>query len=104
VLQHLSNAQIAAILGKIAIYRWTIITEHYPSDGRLKVMNADKVQGHDTRVARGSGVYLDHPPYGLQGIELLAEIAVNKDDPLLEGFIRTWLVTPRPTSLRSSRA
>jgi SAM-dependent methyltransferase len=95
VLQHLSNDQIAAILAKIPRYRWTIITEHYPPQRRFTAFNSDKVQGHDTRVIRGSGVYLDLPPYRLQGISLLAEIAVDSDEPVLEGFIRTWLIESR---------
>jgi hypothetical protein len=62
VLQHLSNEQIGKVLSKLHKYRWSFITEHYPSKPVLQ-KNSDKPHGADTRVDHGSGVYLDAPPF-----------------------------------------
>jgi SAM-dependent methyltransferase len=92
VLQHLSNSQILAILKKLGQFRWVIITEHYPASFRFKKFNTDKPHGSDTRLIDGSAVYLDHPPFDLYRITLLAEIDVYRGDPLLEGQIKSWLI------------
>lgn len=65
VLQHLSNREILTVLPKLFKYRWCIITEHHPSPGRLIHPNSDKPHGGDIRVTRGSGVYLDLPPFSV---------------------------------------
>jgi SAM-dependent methyltransferase len=63
VLQHLSNAQIATILPKLARYRHVLITEHYPAPGPHVVPNRDKTHGHDTRIEDDSAVFLEHTPF-----------------------------------------
>lgn len=92
VLQHLSNQQIAAILAKIRQYPYTMITEHYPSVGLAGKPNIDKPHGPDTRLYNNSAVYLDLPPFNVQGVRLLLEV----EDPqylVAEGqAIRTMLV------------
>lgn len=65
VLQHLSNAQILAVLPKLNQYRWCFVTEHHPSAGRLVEMNLDKTHGRDIRVTQGSGVFLEAPPFNV---------------------------------------
>lgn len=76
VLQHLSNRQILAVLPKLARYRVALVTEHLPSPGRQVVPNRDKVHGAEIRLARGSGVYLDQPPFDLpaEAIETVLEV------------------------------
>jgi hypothetical protein len=91
VLQHLSNAEIAAVLRKLRQYRVVLVTEHYPTPGRLVRPNADKPHGGDTRVIDGSGVYLDQPPFCC-AVENILEAPVEK--PLVEvgESIRTFLL------------
>jgi hypothetical protein len=64
VLQHLSNAQITGVLGKLAAYRWVVITEHLP-DSPGFVANIDKPAGHQIRLDRQppSGVVPTLPPF-----------------------------------------
>lgn len=91
VLQHLDNAEILTILGKLARYRWVIVTEHVPSPGQLKAPNLDKPHGSDIRLTAGSGVYLDQPPFCLPStrIEVVLEVpwlGAHGED---EGILRT---------------
>lgn len=71
VLQHLSNAQIAKILPKLARFPHVLVTEHFPAPGIQVVPNKDKPHGHDTRVEDDSAVVLDHPPFKARIIETL---------------------------------
>ena len=103
VLQHLSNSQILKILAKLTRYRVTYITEHHPSDDRLIRPNVDKVHGGGIRLFKGSGVYLDQPPFSNVGLtcSLIAEVPGHgfsvDTDP---GIIRTYAVTkPRKTNV-----
>lgn len=68
VLQHMSNAEIAAAIPKLkAQYRYLIVTEHVPA-GEF-VPNKDKAPGADIRTANGSGVVLTAEPFSLSVIE-----------------------------------
>ena len=97
VLQHLSNAQILAVLPKLAQYRWCFITEHHPSAGQLRTPNLDKPHGRDIRVTAGSGVFLDAPPFNIptDRYPLLFEVPgitdLGNGDA---GLIRTYLYRP----------
>jgi SAM-dependent methyltransferase len=97
VLQHLSNAQILAVLPKLNQYRWCFITEHHPSDSRFLAANLDKTHGRDIRLTEGSGVYLDAPPFNIPRahLRLLFELAgpldLGNGDA---GIIRTYLYSP----------
>jgi SAM-dependent methyltransferase len=97
VLQHLSNAQILAVLPKLNQYRWCFITEHHPSDSRFLAANLDKTHGRDIRLTEGSGVYLDAPPFNIPQahLRLLFELAgpldLGNGDA---GIIRTYLYSP----------
>lgn len=64
VLQHLSNAQVVEVLRKLSRYRFLVITEHLPDSDDF-VPNLDHEGGAGIRVARGSGVVLTAPPFGL---------------------------------------
>lgn len=98
VLQHLSNAQIAAVLAKLDKYRWVFVTEHQPSDDNPRSRpNLDKVHGGDVRVYEDSGVYLDEPPFDLPHRclqEVLALPGRGLEDSADPGIIRTWLYRP----------
>ena len=98
VLQHLSNAQAAAVLKKLEGYRWVFITEHYPSENPNIVPNIDKVHGADVRVTQNSGIYLDQPPFSLppDRLEEVLEVGgVGLDAERDPGVIRTYLYRPR---------
>lgn len=64
ILQHLSNAQVAAILGRAKrLFKVAVITESEPV--AMTAPNLDIVHGIATRIALGSGVLVDRPPYNL---------------------------------------
>ena len=65
VLQHLSNEQVGSILKKLSHYKYAIITEHVPTDARVKP-NVDMPPSSGTRLARNSGVFVEHPPFNLR--------------------------------------
>jgi len=96
VLQHLSNEQIAAVLPKLDRFTWCFVTEHHPSPGRLIEPNKNKPHGDDIRVSRGSGVFLDEPPFRVPAsrLRLLLEVpgtaTTDGSDP---GVVRTYLLS-----------
>jgi SAM-dependent methyltransferase len=63
VLQHLSNEGIKKALDKLKGRKHVIVAEHHPASTRFRSVNIDKPAGHHIRVAKGSGVYLDMPPF-----------------------------------------
>jgi hypothetical protein len=63
VFQHLSNDQILAVLPKLDRYRCSFVTEHHPSETRLRQRNVDKPHGGGIRTSERSGVFLDQPPF-----------------------------------------
>jgi len=67
VLQHLSNKNIETVLKKISGFDLVVVTEHYPRPEYLVRKNIDKEDGAEVRAVYGSGVYLDAPPFRLQG-------------------------------------
>jgi hypothetical protein len=68
VLQHLGNAQIAAVIAKLYRYEWLIVSEHVPETGRF-IANRDKPMGPGVRERFGSGVVLTAPPFNLNVLE-----------------------------------
>jgi len=96
VLQHMSNAQIARLLSRLRKYEFVIITEHQPGVEDLKIPNIDKVHGDDTRLYKGSGVYLDKAPFNVSGVRLLFEYSgshqLDSDDVHKRGSIRSFLI------------
>lgn len=94
VLQHLSNAQISAVLPRLARYPTVFVTEHYPA-GPPKTPNLDKVHGADIRLDQNSGVYLGTPPFELPGatLELVLEVPDGAGPPYPPGVIRTFRLT-----------
>ena len=95
VLQHLANAQIAAVLPKLNNFSWCFVTEHHPSSGHLLEPNRDKPHGDNIRVSRGSGVFLDEPPFDVPSgkYTLLLEVpGTPTSDGTDAGVIRTYLL------------
>jgi hypothetical protein len=64
VLQHLSNGEIAKVLGNLGGFSRILISEDVPVDP--KSFTRDKVHGPDVRAYYGSGVYVDRPPFSMQ--------------------------------------
>jgi hypothetical protein len=69
VLQHLSNTDIARVLGRLD-YKYIYVTEGHPPERSAGAPNPDKATGFDIRFdwARGfgRGVELDKPPFNVQ--------------------------------------
>jgi hypothetical protein len=92
VLQHLSNHQISGILSKLSGFGYVIVTEHHPLEAR--VFNSDKPHSGDTRLADGSGVFLDRPPFNVTSMARLLEVEAEEGTPS-EGKIVSWLIDVR---------
>lgn len=73
VLQHLSNDTILQVMQNVnSSYEHVIVTEHFPAHTRAP--NLDKRTGGDTRVGLGSAVYLDRPPFSLNGLTQILSV------------------------------
>ncbi len=81
VLQHLSNAQIAAVAAKLPAYRTVIVTEHLSPSAKL-APNLDKPAGPGTRLS--SGVILTAPPFSLKPRRATVLCTVPVDDGVIE--------------------
>lgn len=75
VLQHLSNAEIARVLGNCRRYPHLVITEHLPPEDSRPVPNVDMPHGPGIRLTLNSGVYVDRPPFALQRTRVLHEVS-----------------------------
>jgi len=82
VLQHLSNAQIAAIVAKLKAFKWVIVTECQPGPLGSFKPNRDKPHGIENRALWNSGVVLSAPPFNLPDVTLLLDVpAVQAEKP-----------------------
>ena len=77
VLQHLSNAEILAVLERTRGYPFVIVTEHLPPVCGVSRANLDKPHGADTRLLEGSGVFLEEEPFGQRIVETLLDVPVR---------------------------
>lgn len=68
VLQHLSNAQITAVINKLQQYTWVVLTEHLPSNPWF-TPNLDKPIGPGIRLRLRSGVVITRDPFNVQPLE-----------------------------------
>lgn len=92
VLQHLSNDAIAGAVGNLPRPGWLIVTEHQPDDADLTAANLDNGTGSTIRLHKGSGVYLERPPFSLDGFQgMLLEIRGTDDAGRPDGFIRSFV-------------
>lgn len=90
VLQHLSNTQIQKILEKSASIKMLLVSEEHLKDQHGLIPNKDKVHGPDTRLSEHSGVYLNLPPFSLNGLK---EVLSTDVSPY--SAIRTFLIERR---------
>jgi Methyltransferase domain len=91
VLQHLSNRDIMNILQNVTA-KYLLVTEHLPAAHKVTSFNLDKKPGADIRVPRGSGVFIDRPPFNLNA-QVLMEANVTSDIHEADERLVTWLVS-----------
>jgi SAM-dependent methyltransferase len=97
VFQHLSNAQVSAVLKRLSLYKYVLITEVHPEDLRHYQINRDKPHGATSRVAHFSILRLDQPPFSVAGVRLVFE----NDPPYFASYavygrsfkLRTFLIS-----------
>ena len=79
VLQHLSNKEVQAIVAKIIVYKYIILTEHIPNGDFIP--NKDIISGQGIRLKKLSGVNLLKVPFNLKTIEnrTLDEIVLDNN-------------------------
>lgn len=82
VLQHLSNAQVDAVLGKLRVYRWAVVTEHVPKKHDFRA-NVDKAVGPGTRLRSGSGIVITRAPFHFAVREERTLCAIEDDAGLI---------------------
>ena len=75
VLQHLSNAEVQAIVNKLANFKYLILTEHLPKVDFIP--NKDIISGQGIRLKKKSGINLLVPPFNLKVKEEKQLIAYN---------------------------
>ena len=89
VLQHLSNAEIQAIVNKLYAYRYVILTEHLPDQEFTP--NIDIISGQGIRLKKHSGVALQAPPFNFK--VKAAKQLVSLPAPGVKGRLVTTLYT-----------
>jgi hypothetical protein len=83
VLQHLSNAQIVAVVPKLYQFRWLVVSEHIPCRDGF-VANHDKPIGPGVRERFGSGVVLTERPFNLRPLEQRELCEVQTDSGIVQ--------------------
>jgi SAM-dependent methyltransferase len=83
VFQHLSNDDIARALERLRKYPYVFVTEHRPAGTEAVVPNRDIRTGSAIRMTRGSGVYLDRPPFALDNVRTVLEGPAGQDGVLV---------------------
>jgi SAM-dependent methyltransferase len=96
VCQHLSNADVEAVLRNTDRYGCAILQEHHPARHLTRIWNVDKPTGVDVRVLKGSGIRPDLPPFS-RDFSLVAEIpdpkglvAVGETDPARQEHLAVY--------------
>lgn len=89
VLQHLSNAEVQSIVGKLPAYKYVILTEHVPEGAFTP--NKDIISGQGIRLKKQSGIDLLAPPFSfdVRDEKLLTAIVLENG----KGIIKTTLYT-----------
>lgn len=67
VLQHISNAEITSVVGKLYNFQYVILTEHLP-EGDFEP-NKDIISGQGIRLKKQSGVNLTTSPFNFKFIK-----------------------------------
>lgn len=93
VLQHLSNAQIVKILGKLSKFRYVLITEHVLLTENV-IPNLDKIPGPHIRTRVNSSVFIDKPPFNIAGAKVLFEYRLDEKvkSKMYPAVLRTYLI------------
>ena len=78
VLQHLSNAEVQAIVNKLVNFKYLILTEHLPKVDFIP--NKDIISGQGIRLKKKSGINLLATPFHLKVKEEKQLIAYNLGD------------------------
>jgi hypothetical protein len=73
VLQHLSNAEIGAVMKRCRQFPFVVVTEAIAAGTRFERANVDIVHGANTRADVGSGVVLNAPPFSQNVTDILLE-------------------------------
>ncbi|UBZ10938.1 class I SAM-dependent methyltransferase [Leeuwenhoekiella palythoae] len=89
VLQHLSNAEIQAIVNKLYAYPYVILTEHLPDQEFTP--NIDIISGQGIRLKKHSGVALQAPPFNFK-VKVAKEL-LSLPAPGVKGRLVTTLYT-----------
>ncbi|PKD17607.1 SAM-dependent methyltransferase [Salegentibacter salinarum] len=87
VLQHLSNAEIKSVLGKLYEFKYVVLTEHLPEEDFEP--NKDIISGQGIRLKKQSGVNLLEPPFNFIGKEEKQLLCVKS--PGFKGVLVTTL-------------
>jgi SAM-dependent methyltransferase len=93
VFQHLSNSEILRVLPKLRKYRYAIYTDYQPPPSAVVMPNRDIAHGRDTRLWKGSALFLDQPPFNIEA-ELLFETRVSRYICSPGERISTYLIRP----------
>ncbi len=73
VFQHISNAQISAILAKLNKYKYVLFTDVQPEDTSGYGINRDKVHGASSRLVHKSYLRLEESPFNVKTVRLVFE-------------------------------
>lgn len=73
VFQHVSNAQIQAVLQRVRVYDHVLFTDIQPTDLSGYKVNRDKVHGDSSRLVHRSHLSLDKAPFNVEGLRLVFE-------------------------------
>jgi SAM-dependent methyltransferase len=74
VFQHLSNAQVSAVLARLMKYTYVLITEVQPEEMKHYQINRDKPHGATSRIGHFSVLRLDQPPFNVDNVQTVFEI------------------------------
>lgn len=78
VLQHLSNAEVHAVLAKLSQYKYLVLTEHLPEGGFAP--NKDIISGQGIRLKKKSGIQLTQAPFYLKAASERELVSVTLDE------------------------
>lgn len=84
VLQHLSNLEVQSIVGKLAHFKYVVLTEHLPNGDF--VPNIDIISGQGIRLKKRSGINLLAPPFNFKVMEdkQLLSVALEEGKGVLQ--------------------
>ncbi len=78
VLQHLSNAEVQAVLDKLTNYKYVILTEHLPKG--LFTPNKDIISGQGIRLKKQSGLDILKAPFHFKTLDKEEILSIDLGD------------------------